>query len=170
MGQHFGGAGRGHFMRRNRRDAYLDLAPQSQSRWAGQDHGRVYGRPRVGTGPDRQPRPAHAPAIPPPRRPALEPGRRFGRVQRRGLSGGGGPGWRAYRLPSAHHRRVRLTGKTQSVGACHRSLLFRLDRRPCLVRRPRKISASLPWSRCCATPSATSCTTISASTKTKTCR
>ncbi len=115
-------------MRRNRRDAYLDFALQPQSQWAGQDHGRVHGRPRVGTGPDRQPRPAYAPAIPPPRRPALEPDRRFGRAQRGKLSAGGGSGWHAYRLPSAHHRRLRHTGKTQSVGACHRSLLFRLDR------------------------------------------
>ena len=29
------------------------------------------------------------------------------------LSGSGGPGWQTYRLPSAHHRRVRNTGNTQ---------------------------------------------------------
>jgi hypothetical protein len=40
----------------------------------------------------------------------------------------------------------------------------------CSVRRRNKTTASLPCSRCCATPSATFCTTISASTKTKTCR
>jgi len=31
MGRYFGGAGRGQFMRRNRRDAYLDLASQPEA-------------------------------------------------------------------------------------------------------------------------------------------
>jgi hypothetical protein len=53
-----------------------------------------------------------------------------------------GPEWQAYRLPYSQHRRNWHQGKPKNLGACHRSLLFSLDRRVvrCAARGKPKLS------------------------------